>query len=177
MKCSTAIWIGLDGCTYPVILQAGIWVTANADGSATYSPWYQWLPDNAIVLSQPAFSLKGGDAISVDVIATNTTYGNIVFRNLATGDAAIGFVSAPDPKSVLGGQTAEWIVEDYEVGTALVSFTNFGCVHFTDSFAETDKGSQVGVDTGDTIELVANNKVITQVSMPGLGEVVVTYYG
>ncbi|KAE9373409.1 concanavalin A-like lectin/glucanase [Stipitochalara longipes BDJ] len=175
---SAGIWIGLDGCTYPTILQAGIDFNAHSDGSTSYSAWYEWYPAANIDLARSDFSLKAGDEIDIAIEALNSTHGNIILKNLSTGVTVVHDISAPDPSSALGGQTAEWIVEDYTVGNVTVAFTNFGSVHFTDSYARTDKGSQVGADTGDMVELVdSKGKVITQVAMAGFDGVAVTYSG
>jgi hypothetical protein len=52
-------------------------------------------------------------------------------NNLSSGESITQSVSAPDSSSRLGGQNAEWIVEDFEEGDGLVPFTNFGSVLFT----------------------------------------------
>ena len=44
----------------------------------------------------------------------------------------------------LCGENAEWIVEDYEEGSSLIPFANFGTVTFTGVVATTSSGSTVG---------------------------------
>jgi hypothetical protein len=81
---SASVWMGLDGCTYPVLLQAGIDFNANDDGPTFYSPWYEWFPSAAICFAHSEFSLQAGNTLEISITATNTTHGNIVLRNIST---------------------------------------------------------------------------------------------
>jgi Peptidase A4 family len=54
---SASVWMGLDGCTYPVLPQAGADPNANDDGPKPYSPWYEWFPSAAIYFVYSKFSL------------------------------------------------------------------------------------------------------------------------
>ena len=60
-------------------------------------------------------------------------------------------------------QDAEWIVEDFEEGSSLVPFANFGTVTFTGASAKTASGS-VGPSGANTIDIEQSNKVLTSVS-------------
>jgi hypothetical protein len=176
---SAAIWVGIDGDTYGnAILQAGVDVTVNSDGSTSYDSWYEWYPQYSITIDPSQFSFGAGDTVFVSVQATDSTDGTVILQNLSTGQSTTQTVSAPDSSSALGGQNAEWIVEDFEENGSQVAFTNFGSVSFTNTVAQTAQGSQLGVDGADIIEIQdANKNVVTQVSIPSSSEVDVTYSG
>jgi hypothetical protein len=77
--------------------------------------------------------------------------------------------------SALCEENAEWIVEDFEEGGGLVPFANFGTVTFTNAAATLVSGGTVDPSGADTIEIVQNNDVVTDVSVGS--EVTVTYTG
>ena len=54
-------------------------------------------------------------------------------------------LSAPSSSASLGGQNAEWIVEDFESNGSLVPLSNFGTVVFTNAAAGTTSGTSVGL--------------------------------
>ena len=176
---SASFWVGIDGDTYGnAILQAGVDVTVNSDGSTSYDSWYEWYPQYSIGFDPSQFSFGAGDTIFVSVQSTSSTDGTVVLQNLSTGQSVTQGVSAPDSSSALGGQNAEWIVEDFQENGSQVAFTNFGSVSFTNAQAQTSQGSSIGTDGADIIEIVDNNNnVITQVSIPSSTEVDVVYSG
>lgn len=61
---------------------------------------------------------------------------------------------------------AEWIVEDYEEGSALVPFADFDTVTFTDSYVKSS-GSWVGVDGATIIDIKQSSTVLTSCSASG----------
>ena len=126
---AASVWVGIDGDTYAnAILQAGIDVSVTKSGSGSYDAWYEWYPNNAIDFT--SFSFKAGDSISVSITSSSSTEGTIVLENLSTGESVTQSVSAPSSSSALGGQNAEWIVEDFEDNGSLVPFADFGTVLF-----------------------------------------------
>lgn len=69
---------------------------------------------------------------------------------------------------------AEWIVEDYESGSSLVKFVDFGMVTFTGASATTD-GEEVGVTGRTLIDMESSSgTVLTDCTASG-SEVSCTY--
>ena len=153
-------------------------MTINSDGSTSYDSWYEWYPQYSITFDPSQFSFGAGDTIFVSVQSITSTDGTVTLQNLSTGQSVTQDVSAPDSSSALGGQNAEWIVEDFDENGSQVAFTDFGSVSFTNALAQTAQGSTLGTDGADIIEIVDdNNNVITQVSIPNSAEVDVVYSG
>jgi hypothetical protein len=174
---SASGWVGIDGDTYQkAILQTGIDFTITKSGSSSsisYDAWYEWYPDYAYDFS--GISLAAGNKISVSVVSSSSTSGKATIKNLSTGQTVSITLSAPSSSAKLGGQNAEWIVEDYSSGGSLVPFANFGTVDFTSAVAST--GSQSVGTTGATIFDIKSSSgtVLTSVTIPSSSEVKVTY--
>ena len=66
----------------------------------------------------------------------------------------------------LGGQNAEWIVEDFEEGGSLVALANWGTVTFTGATAKTATSSE-NAASAQIIDIKQNGKVLTSVSVSG----------
>ncbi|KAH8697245.1 putative aspergillopepsin-2 precursor [Talaromyces proteolyticus] len=171
---SSSAWVGIDGDTYSnAILQTGIDFSVTASGEASFDAWYEWYPDYAYDFS--GISISAGDKISVSVVSKSSSAGTATIENLTNGDKVTKSLTAPDSSSTLGGQNAEWIVEDFEEGSSLVTLDNFGTVTFTGASAGLSDGSSVGTGGADIIDLKQNNKVLTSVTVPSSSEVVVKY--
>ena len=76
--------------------------------------------------------------------------------------------------STLSQIRAEWIFEDFEEGSSLVTFADFGSVAvtsaLTSALAETSTGT-VSVTGSNIIDLKPNNKGLTSVPFPSSSEV------
>lgn len=173
---SASIWVGIDGDTYGnAILQSGVDVTVNSDGSQSYDSWYEWYPDYAHDFSTDQFSFSAGDVISISITSSSNSVGTAVLENLSSGQSVTQQLSAPSSDATLGGQNAEWIVEDFESGGSLVSFADFGTVTFSNCVASTGSES-LGTDGATIIEIEdSNGNVLTDVSIPSSSEVTITY--
>jgi hypothetical protein len=68
--------------------------------------------------------------------------------------------------SALGGQNAEWIVEDYEEGSSLVKLANWGTVTFAGATAKTATTSE-NAASAQILDIEQNGKVLTSVSVSG----------
>lgn len=77
-------------------------------------------------------------------------------------------------QAALAGQNAEWIVEDFEEGSSLVTLTNFGSVTFTGASAST-ASSSVGLTGATIINMEQNSVVLTSVSVGSSSSVTVTH--
>jgi hypothetical protein len=61
--------------------------------------------------------------------------------------------------SALGGQNAEWIVEDFEEDNSLVAFADFGNVTFVNCEASTAKSS-AGVDSATMMDIQNSEGIV-----------------
>jgi hypothetical protein len=94
--------------------------------------------------------------ISMYVNATTTTSGSATIENLTTGKTVTKSLTST---SALGGENAEWIVEDFEEGNNLIAFADFGNVTFTDCVAATAESSE-GVSTATIMDIENTSKVV-----------------
>ncbi|KAH9931596.1 peptidase A4 family-domain-containing protein [Fomitopsis serialis] len=165
---SASAWVGIDGDTCGnAILQTGVDFTVDG-GSVSYDAWYEWYPDYAYDFSGISFS--SGDTVKLTVTASSTTAGKAVIENVSTGKTVSKSITS---SSALCEENAEWIVEDYEEGSSLVPFADFGTVTFTGASASTGSGS-TGPSGATIIDIKQNNKVLTSVST-GSSSVTVKY--
>lgn len=88
--------------------------------------WYEWYPDSAHYFTGILFS--AGDTITLAVSANSTTSGNVLIENTSTGQSVSHILTST---SALCQTSAEWIVEDYQLGGETVPLANFGMVKFT----------------------------------------------
>lgn len=80
-------------------------------------------------------TISAGDTITVTVTATTTTAGTAVVKNVTKGTSVTHTFTSQS--AALQELNAEWIVEDFESGGALVPFADFGTVTFTGATATT----------------------------------------
>jgi hypothetical protein len=96
------------------------------------------------------------------VNATTSTSGTATIENLTTGKTVTKSLTST---SALGGENAEWIVEDFEEGNSLIAFANFGNVTFTDCVASTSESSE-GVSSATIMDIEnTSNEVLTDVTL------------
>lgn len=169
-------WVGIDGDTYTTaILQTGVDFGISTSGQVSYDAWYEWYPDYAYDFS--GIDIGTGDDIKITVTSTSNKAGSAVIENLSNGQSVTQSLTAPSSTATLGGQNAEWIVEDFESNGAQVSFADFGKVAFTNAAAGTADGGSVGTSGVDILDISQNGKVLTSATVPNDSEVVVEYTG
>lgn len=135
--------------------------------------------------------MSAGDQITITINATTLSAGTVTLENVSTGKSVSKSLTAPSssvsdhvllpvttlikpsPQSHLGGQNAEWIVEDFVEGDSLVKFCDFGTVTFTDASASTAQ-SNVGVTNGTVID-IEQSKVLTSVTVNNDSSLTITY--
>lgn len=155
---SASAWVGIDGDTCgSAILQTGVDFTISGS-SVSFDGWYEWYPDYAYDFSGITFS--AGDVVTLTVTATSTKAGTAVIENVTKGKTVTKSITS---SSALCEENAEWIVEDYEEGSSLVPFADFGTVTFTNAEATTSSGT-VGPSGATIIDIEQSNKVLTSVS-------------
>jgi Peptidase A4 family len=169
---SGAAWVGIDGDTCgTAILQTGIdWTKSGS--SVTYDAWYEWYPDYSYDFS--GITLAAGNTIKVTVTASSLTGGTATVTNVSTGKTVTHTFSNEGSLGSLCETNAEWIVEDYEEGSTLVPFANFGTVTFTGCSA-LEGSTTVGTTGATIIDIKQNNKVLTDCSVPSSSSVQCTY--
>jgi hypothetical protein len=171
---SASIWVGIDGDTYGnAILQTGVDITVDDAGDLSYDAWYEWYPAYAVDFT--SFSFSAGDTISASVKSSSSNHGTVTLENVSTGQSVSKSISAPSSSSNLGGQNAEWIVEDFDSGGSQVSFADFGTVLFTNAVASASGGSSEGTSGAAILDIKQNNQVLTDVSLPSSSEVKIVY--
>lgn len=152
---SASAWVGIDGDTCSsAILQTGI--DFNIKGSSvSYDAWYEWYPQVAHDFT--GLAISAGDKITVTVTASSKKTGTAVIKNETTGKSVShSFTSGT---ASLCETNAEWIVEDFEEGSSLVPFADFGTVTFTGASVN---GNAVSSPT--IIDLRQSGKVLTSCS-------------
>jgi len=159
---AASAWVGIDGDTYnKAILQTGVDFTVQG-GQVSYDAWFEWYP--AVASDFSGIPIKAGDTIEMSVVATTSTSGKAVIKNVSTGKTVTKQLTS---SSKLGGQNAEWIVEDFEEGSSLVPFCDFGEVDFTSAQYTTSSGATGGADGSTILDIRQNKKVLTSASASG----------
>ncbi|CAK5271619.1 unnamed protein product [Mycena citricolor] len=155
---AAAAWVGIDGDTCATgIMQTGIDFTI--DGSRTsYDAWYEYYPAASADFS--GFSVKAGDVITLVATKTSSTSGTVSITNETTGKSVHKTLTGSHK---LCGENAEWIVEDFEEGSSLVPFADFGTVTFTGAKATLASGGTVGPSGAQLLD-IEQSSVLTSVS-------------
>ncbi|OCK81586.1 putative aspergillopepsin-2 precursor [Lepidopterella palustris CBS 459.81] len=170
---SASAWVGIDGDTYDnAILQSGCDFTVSSSGADSYDCWYEWYPDYAYDFSD--FTPSAGDEIAVSIVASSSSKGTVKLTNQSTGQSVSKTLTAPSSSSTLGGQNAEWIVEDFEENGSLVPLADFQTVTFTNCVAKTASES-VGLSGATVIEIEQSGTVLTDVTVESSSEVQIVY--
>ncbi|KAF7976446.1 hypothetical protein HWV62_6685 [Athelia sp. TMB] len=166
---AASAWVGIDGDTCEsAILQTGVDFTVT-DGFVSYDAWYEWYPDYAYDFS--GIDISAGDQITLTVTASSEYTGTAVIENKSSGQTVTKHIVS---LSSLCEENAEWIVEDFEEGSSLVPFADFGTVEFTGASATTTAGKSIGPVGATTIDIQQDLITKTSVSI-GLNSVTVKY--
>ncbi|MGH2998278.1 MAG: G1 family glutamic endopeptidase, partial [Gaiellaceae bacterium] len=126
-----AFWVGLGGATGNGGLEQTGTEADCQNGRASYSAWYELLPDGSV---QVPLAVTPGDTISAEV-AADTTAGTatLTLTDVTTGQT---FTTQQTP-SVLDTSSAEWIAEApsqcFGSRCLQLPLANFGAVQFSGS--------------------------------------------
>ncbi|KAJ7866261.1 acid proteinase [Mycena olivaceomarginata] len=131
-------WVGLDGMTCQTSLMATGIDFIYLNETIFANAWTEVYPNPGVNM---AMAVNAGDTVKLTVTATSTTTGTAVVENLSNGQSSTVSLTSPSPLCL---ENAEWIVEDFQEGTFLIPFANFGSITFTDASATTQSGSKVG---------------------------------
>jgi hypothetical protein len=168
---AVSAWVGIDGDTYTkAILQTGIDAYIQ-NGKQTFDAWYEWYP-----LSAENFDLElsAGDVVVAKVESYSSSKGVAIVENQSSGQSVTKTLTAPSTSATLGGQNAEWIVEDFNVGNSMVPLVNFGKVDFTGAQALAG-GVKYGVEDEAILDIQQNGDVKAHVEVISDTEFSVTY--
>lgn len=110
-----------------------------------------------------SLSISAGDTIAVSVASTSTKAGTAVITNTSTGKSVSKSLTST---YALGGQNAEWIVEDFEENGSLVKLCNFGTVTFTSCVAKTSSSSE-NAASASILDIKQSSVVLTSVTVSG----------
>jgi hypothetical protein len=135
---ASAFWVGLggDSSTSTALEQTGTESDCHANGTATYSAWYELVPKAAVKAN---LKVSAGDKISATVTVDGTSV-TMKLTNLTTKATFSKTLqmSVPDVSS------AEWIAEAPSAltqgGTTILPLTDFGTVAFTNASATSTSG-------------------------------------
>ncbi|KAH6646231.1 concanavalin A-like lectin/glucanase domain-containing protein [Truncatella angustata] len=117
---TAAFWIGFGGflssSTVSGLWQAGIIMSIWNNGSTEYKGFYEWVPNDPILLNSTELDISVGDHLQVILTtADNGMYGSVFMTNVNTSQTFSYSQAAPTawrgPTFPALGNTAEWIME------------------------------------------------------------------
>ena len=166
----SSTWIGIGGgcpestCTLPdaTLIQEGTEQDVAADGTASYSAWWELIPGPSITIS--SLDIHPGDTMSgsISEVAPNSNVWTLALQDLTTGQSWSQTVPYTSTHA-----TAEWIEETPLVfgtgGAAISAMPNLSTVNFD---LATVNGQPAGLDASEEIQLVQNSAVIATPSAP-----------
>ncbi|KAJ4482393.1 peptidase A4 family-domain-containing protein [Lentinula aciculospora] len=172
---AAAAWVGIDGDTFATaILQAGVFFSVSGD-TVEYGAWYEWWPDFATDVDTNDFPVSAGDVITVNIQATSNSEGTVTLVNESTGMSFTIDLTSPTKLSFLGGQNAEWIVEDYTQNGGLVPLADWGTVTFVNASASTSANNKLGLEDATVFDIEQFNDIMTSVSINSDSSVSISY--
>ena len=126
--------------------------------------WYEWLPAPSYDFT--GITISAGDVVRLTVTASSATSGTAKIENLTNSQMVSERLTSTSP---LCGQNAEWIVEDFSVGTSSgtsqVPFADFGTVAFTNAEAT---GTGTYTPSGAILfDIEQNNQILTSTTTSG----------
>ncbi|HLI74508.1 MAG TPA: G1 family glutamic endopeptidase [Acidimicrobiales bacterium] len=153
---NSATWIGIGGgcldtaCTLSdnTLVQAGTEQDVAADGTASYSAWWEIVPVPSLSAS---IAVHPGDLISCSIAESVPEVWNITLNDVTDGQ---GFTqTVPYPSTYL---TAEWILETPVVlntsgASGIAALPNLTPTHFSQA---TVNGQSAGLNPAEGLQLV-----------------------
>ncbi|CAI7608286.1 unnamed protein product [Penicillium manginii] len=155
---AASAWTGIDA------------YVSNGD-QKSFDAWYEWYPNPA---ENFQIDLTAGDVIVATVMSNSPSEGVAIIENKSSGKSVTKTLSAPSTSATLGGQNAEWIVEDFNSGSSMVPLANFGVISFTGAQAKAGD-SEYGINDGSILDIQQNGQVLAHVEVESDTEFTVTY--
>lgn len=157
-------WVGIDGDTCgSAIWQAGT-VSEVSGGTQSAYAWHEWYPKAEVEFL--AFDVSPGDTVTFTLTANSTSEGYVVVENTSTGKSTSISVDSPRAATDLCEYDAEWILEDFESGSSLVSLADFGSASITD-IAVHKNGASASVSGAGIIDIRQSGSVLCKASLSG----------
>lgn len=170
---SASAWVGIDGdAAGNSILQTGIDITVTEGGAHSFAAWYEWYPNNSFDYGD--FHMVAGDVISLSVVATSSSAGTATLKNISTGKSVSKAPTAPSKSANLAGKNAKWIVEDFQPGSSLVPFADFGSITFTNCVAKTGSKT-LSLSSASLIDIKQGTTVKTDATIDNSSKLGVKY--
>jgi hypothetical protein len=145
----SAAWIGIGGQNDASLIQVGT-EQDYVNGQASYSLWYEMLPDNAIKIPNVTISPSDKISASITLVNSDTNEWLVQITDVTNGQGFRGVFQYNSSRL-----TAEWIIERPTVNNQVTTLANFGSVTFTEATA------QIGTTNG-TISSFPNYKIYMQ---------------
>ncbi|KAK8908778.1 hypothetical protein QC760_003127 [Botrytis cinerea] len=157
-------WVGIDGyetsSACAGLWQAGVDASIDSSGTLSYDAWYEWYPADTLGFS---LSVTAGDTIAVNLTYSSFTEGSVTMENKSTGKSETKTVTSTDQ---LCGQAAEWIMEDLSIDGSTIGLANYGNVTFSNAYATTKEGKQVGPTGANIMDIeTTSNEILTSSSV------------
>ena len=128
----SAAWIGIGGQLDDTLIQTGT-EHDSINGEATYSAWYELLPNDSITIT--TMHVLPGDQIkaSINLVDSASNTWSIEIRDVTNGQRFQNdfFYSSSQ-------LSAEWIIERPTINNVLSGLADFGSATFTDAYATID---------------------------------------
>jgi hypothetical protein len=169
---SSSTWIGIGGgcidagCTGvsdPTLIQTGTEQDVAADGTKSYSAWFEVIPAPSLTIT--SMTVSAGDHMHADIseVATDSDLWNITISDVTTGSTFTQTVPYPSTHT-----TAEWIEETPLTfgtsGAGLAALPDLTTTSFTGA---TTNGASAGLKASEEMFLTdANGVVIGAPSAP-----------
>ncbi|KAL7914771.1 peptidase A4 family domain-containing protein [Trichoderma velutinum] len=158
-------WVGIDGWTNVDLIQTGVLWCTYEDNTTFWFAWYEYLP--GFITEFDGVNVTAGSVVTVNAKKTGTNSG---ITTLTVDGVTVSHDFTGENFS-LPGTSAEWIVEDYEIGSwspPYVPFADFGTVTFTEATAVVN-GATITPGEGDwvIIDLEGDKGPITSSNFSG----------
>jgi hypothetical protein len=151
----TSHWIGIDGDGNSDLIQLGTEADSTG-GRATYSAWWEILPDYSIDI--PGITPRPGDSITASITQSSSTKWKISLKDNSNGESYSATKTYNGPAA-----SAEWIVEAPTVGGSQSAAAKFSPITFS---GLTANGANPHLTTADEIILRSGSKNISTPSAP-----------
>ncbi|HVO72242.1 MAG TPA: G1 family glutamic endopeptidase, partial [Aggregatilineaceae bacterium] len=161
---NAASWIGIDGAPDGgefVPLRAGVVSMVTENGTTAFAAFAGW--DRAAVVHIANLEVKAKDTVIVAICSAEEFQARLANIHFAIQHgAATNFQLSAPSDSFLAGFNAEFVVtKQYGFG-APIGFPNYGSVRFVDAMAITIDDQVLPVQNGETFDLVAGGRTVSQ---------------
>ena len=161
----SAVWIGIGGQFDNTLIQTGTEQDSNRY-SATYSAWYELLPNESVTIPTTTINVSPGDEINASISLINSTAN---LWSIEIADVTTGHSFQRDVVYNSSRLSAEWIVERPAVNGvgALGPLADFGSVTFTNSRITTNTSAGT-IGNFPFVRFIMQNGVTPLVSLSSL---------